>query len=89
MEEGWRDRRQEAGPGGCVVVGGGARRGAEAGASWCRAPAARGSGRLSSAQRAGGRGGWGVTGRAHVFRRSAAFWPRAGLGEGSPEERVS
>ena len=47
MEEGWRDRRQEAGPGGCVVVGGGARRGAEAGASWCRAPAARGSGRLS------------------------------------------
>lgn len=87
MEEGWRDRRQEAGPGGAWL--GGARRGAEAGPSWCRSPAARGSGRLSSAQRAGGRGGWGVTGRAHAFRRSTAFWPRAGLSEGSPEERVS
>lgn len=80
---------------GCVV--GGARRGAEAGLSRRRPPAAgrgaRGSG-LRRPWRGRGQGSLGVPGRAHAFPRSAAFWPWAGsgwagLGERSPEERVS
>lgn len=45
MEQGWRDGRQEAGPGG--VRGGAVRRGVEAGPNRFPALAARGSGQLS------------------------------------------
>ena len=44
MEQGWRDGRQEAGPGG--VHGGAVRRGVEAGPNRFPALAARGSGQL-------------------------------------------